>query len=106
MGHSGCKRVSKERCFSIHDSYKLGVDQKSIAEYFKIPKSTIPNVIKRLDTVSVPNRIGRQRKLDDELLKNLEEFVARYCFMLLDMITTTFSTKENIQVSESNFFVI
>ena len=98
IGHTGSKRVSTTRCHSISDRFNLGVDKKRIAEYFKMPTSTVSNVIKRMETATVRKRQGRPPKLDEQLLKKLEEFVNANRFLPLDKIASQFSAINEVNI--------
>ena len=66
-----------------------------------MPASTVSNVIKRIETTTVPKRQGRTPKLDEQLLKKLEEFINANRLLALNKIAPQFSASNNVSICKT-----
>ncbi len=91
MGHEvGSKQVSEERKQCVLDVFYMGVKQKDIFEYYKMPQSTVANIIRRGKSSSTIQR-GRNQKLSNRSIRNMLSYAWRKRFTSVNMITAKFN---------------
>ena len=101
MGQKGSMNVIAERCRFIRDISKLGFSTKQISSYYRMPRSTVSNVLTRMKRTTVDNKRSPKPKLNDYLLAKLEEFISANRFMTPDKVAVNFSAQESISISKS-----
>lgn len=98
----GSLNLSPVTCKAIFDAYNMGFSVKDLVQYYKIPQSTISNVIRRRKARhGTRNTVkhGRPGKLDDEALKQLEVVILANRFMTLERLCTVFCNVSGIGIS-------
>ena len=86
---AGTKHVPKERKMMILDMYSVGVKQKDICEYYRMPKSTICNILRRgwMNTTQSNNENrGRKPKITKRSIRSLLPYSKTNRFKLYTLL--------------------
>ena len=97
----GAKRFSQERSKTIYDVDCIGVRTIDMSKHFKMPYSTVCNVIRRYKSIRVTEKkkIGRRRELLPRGMRLQQKYVTEFCFEPLYVITARFNACTKLQIS-------
>ena len=95
----GLKCVSPALFKTIYEMHCIGVRVTAIARYYKMSKSTVSNIIKRLRINNVKKKMGRPWKLIERGMRLLKKYVTESCFESLHAITARFNAHSKLHRS-------
>ena len=102
MGRAkGAKAVPKSKCKTIYDMYCVGVRIRDIAEYYRIPRSTVSCIVRRYkQPKKTIVKQGRPKKLSVRGLRLFKKYVLENCFESLHVIVARFNSYTGLNLSE------
>ena len=100
---NGSKNVPFGKCRAIYDAVQLSVSHGAIARYYRMPRPTVSNIVKRWGArfgsgCSSRPRIGRPHKLGEANLRRLEIILVQKRFLPLLSITAIFNASGSVLV--------
>ncbi len=95
----GSKCVSLVPCKTIYDMDCVGVRVTAIAKHYKMSKSTVSYIIKRLRINTVTKKMGRPRKLTERGMRLLKKYVTESYFESLHVLTARFNAHTKLHRS-------
>ena len=82
----------------------IGVSTNDIAKFYKMPKSTVSTIVRRLSIPSRERNVakpGRRGKLTERGTRLLKKYVLQNCFEPLYVITRQFNETHKLHLSVS-----
>ena len=99
---TGPRDIYPERCNAVYDAVCMSVSVKDVAKYFRMPRSTASNILRRISSRRseiMPKARGRPNKLNFVALSRLEKTLVENRFLPLGKIVAIFNSEGSVSIT-------